>query len=164
MGVCWLCLFSCFINAFRNVVRGWCSRSFPQDTTHGWIAVQHSHPLSGRARMRVSDHHFLIELVMFYLFNIMPSWAKVVRGDVRHWGRRNFLGIMSPWMTFRIHWRSCTSSREKDRGTLFPKEKGCFPGAVGIYPSQRSLLWWVPWGDLPTPASLLLLLCHWGNH
>lgn len=31
------------------------------------------------------------ELVMFYLFSIMPSCAEVVRGDVKPWGREKEL-------------------------------------------------------------------------
>lgn len=40
-------------------------------------------PLSGRASVRVSDPHFLIDLFLFYLFNIILIWAKIVRGDVK---------------------------------------------------------------------------------
>lgn len=79
-------------------------------------------------------------------------------------GRRNFLGITSPWMMFRNTLKVLCKQWRKDGRTLFPKEKGRFPRAVCLYPSQQSPLWWVPWGDLPTPASLLLLLGHWGNH
>jgi len=93
---------------------------------------------------------------MFYLFNVMPSWAKVVRGDVRPQGRRNFLG-MSPWMTFsktlkRRQWR-------EGQVDPVPQGKGTFSQSSGYlsFPTEPSLVGTTGRFSYPLP----LCFCCW---
>lgn len=63
-------------------------------------------------------------------------------------------------MLFRNTLKELYKQQREGLENPVPQGKGPFSWSCVTYPSQWSPLWWVPWGHLPAPGSLLLLLGH----
>lgn len=77
VGLCWLSL-TLSVTVYGADAHAPSHRLLPVAELLSSVAA-----LSGKVCMRVSDHHFLVKLVMLYLLGITSRWVKFVRGDLK---------------------------------------------------------------------------------